>query len=111
MRKRQNQIEITIKRGVTTEEINNIHAKLGAHTRKSPLAIIFLVARSKKKIGSLRDIDLTKLMFLIQESLVTKKQIGILLVDNHHGGVMHRPHIHTGKFTRSTYTADTIHHI
>jgi hypothetical protein len=111
MRKRQNQVEITIRRGVTTEEINSIHAKLGAHTRKSPLAIIFLVARSKKKIGSLRDIDLTKLMFLIQETLVTKKQIGILLVDNHHGGVLHRPHIHTGKFTRSTYNPDTIHHI
>ena len=111
IRKRRMQLEITIKRGVTSEELNNLHAKLGAHSRSGPLAILFLVARSRKKLGTLRDIDLRELMLLIEEQLAKKKQIGLLLFDSHHGGVMHNPHVHSGKFSRSTYRDNTIHHV
>ena len=111
IRKRRMQLEITIKRGVTSEELNNLHAKLGAHSRSGPLAILFLVARSRKKLGTLRDIDLRELIALIEEQLAKKKQIGLLLFDSHHGGIMHKPHVHSGKFSRSTYESNTIHHV
>jgi hypothetical protein len=105
------QLEMTIKRGVTSEELNNLHAKLGAHARTGPLAILFLVARGRKKLGALQDIDLRELLLLLESELTKKKQIGLLLFDSHHGGVMHKPHVHSGMFTRNTYRDNTIHHV
>ena len=111
IRKRRMQLEITIKRGVTSEELNNLHAKLGAHSRTGPLAILFLVSRGRKKLGTLADIDLRELVLLIESMLSTKKQIGLLLFDSQHGGVMHKPNVHSSRFSRNTYSANTINHV
>ena len=111
IRKRNTQLEITIKRGATSSELNNLHAKLGAHARSKPHAILFFVTRGRKKIGKLLEIDLSELMRMIDIELLRKKTIGLLLIDSVHGGPMHKPHIHGGRFTRHTYAQNTIHHI
>jgi hypothetical protein len=110
IRKRRMQLEITVKRGVTSEELNNLHAKLGAHARAGPLAMLFIIARGRKKLGALEDIDFRQLLFLIEDELSRKKTVGLLLLDSHHGGPMHKPGVHTSSFSRHTYTGNTIHH-
>ena len=110
IRKRNTQLEITIKRGATVSELNNLHAKLGAHARSVPHAMLFLVTRGRQKIGKLMEIDFRELMNMIDVELLRKKTIGLLLVGDLQGGPMHKPHIHRGHFTRNTYNANTIHH-
>ena len=110
IRKRNTQLEITIKRGATVRELNNLHAKLGAHARSVPHAMLFLVTRGRQKIGKLMEIDFRELMNMIDVELLRKKTIGLLLIGSIHGGPMHKPHIHRGQFTRHTYNDNTIHH-
>jgi len=113
IRKRRKQIEITVRRAATEQELHALHAKLGMHFRTSSSCIVFLVERGQRKsLGPLGDMNLLKLMELIRQRLMAQRgTIGILLVDDHHGGAMHNPRIHRGRFTRGHYKGDSINHI
>ena len=113
IRKRRMQIEITLRRAATEQELNNLHAKLGAHFRTSPDCVVFLVERGRRKsLGLLRDMNILKLMELIRERLRSQRGLlGILLVDDSFGGAMHHPKIHKGRFSRNHYKGDSLNHV
>ena len=110
IRKRGIQLEITIKRGVTLVELNNLQAKLHAHGHRSPQSMLFFVTTGRKKIGTLIQIDMQALMDMIHTKLMHRKTVGLLLIGTQNTGPMYKPHIHGGKFTRHSYSGDTIHH-
>ena len=110
IRKRRMQIEVTVKKNVTETEINALHAKLGAHQLTSPHCVVYIVERGiRKRLGTLVELYLDKLITLIR-GLLTRGSVGILLIDNHFGGALHRTNVHKGRFTRASYAGDTIHH-
>ena len=111
IRKRRMQIEISVRKNVTEHEMSTLHAKLGAHATSSPVCIVYLIERNiRKKLGAIGEIDLEKLMNMIRGILKRRGTIGILLVDTHFGGALHKRHIHRSKFNRNTYFNKTIHH-
>ena len=104
------QLEITIKKKVTEIELNALHAKLGAHAMTSSQCVVYIVERGiRKRLGTLAELVLAKLMDLIR-NLLTRGTVGILLVDNHFGGAMHKSAVHRGSFNRASYAGKTIHH-
>ena len=111
IRKRRQQIEITVRRHATEEEFNILHGKLGAHTMSSPGCIVYLVqGGSRKKLGMLGEINLLKLMRLLRDAMNSRATVGLLLIDSHIGGALHRPYIHSGRFSRTIASGSTIHH-
>jgi len=78
-RRRGKALEITIRRGVTEYELDTLIGKLGAHRVGSHNAFLYIIkGNSKKKIGVLDRIDLTKLRDKIEECLITFRVVGLL---------------------------------
>ena len=111
IRKRRQQIEITVRRHATEEEFNILHGKLGAHTTTSPNCIVYLVhGSSRKKLGMLGEINLLKLLQLLRDAMSSNATVGLLLIDSHFGGALHKPYVHSARFSRSLSNGSTIHH-
>ena len=94
-RRRGKALEITIRRGVTEYELDTLIGKLGAHRVGSHNAFLYIIkGNSKKKIGVLDRIDLTKLRDKIEECLITFRVVGLLLQDTHERSVLHKAYSH-----------------
>ena len=100
IRKRRMQLEITIRRHITSHELDVLVGKLSTHMASTSGTIVYLVHRGRKNLGTLDIIDLTKLRNHILHLLKGSTVVGLLLVDHHIGGAMHTPNMHTAKFAR-----------
>ena len=111
IRKRNLDLEITVKRGVMLQEIHTLMGRLGLHRLSARETIIYLVVGgSQRSLGFLDTLDLDKLGRLLQSELLKRRSVGILLVDKVLGGALHRPEAHSGRFARATQKGETIHH-
>ena len=94
-RRRNGALEITVRRGVTEQEMDTLIAKLGAHrlsTRNSYLYII--KGNSKKKIAALAQVKLDKLRMKIYDCLDKYSSIGLVVQDTFEKGALHKGYSH-----------------
>ena len=111
IRKRYLNLEITVNRGVTLQELNTLVGRLGLHRLSTRETIIYLVVAGRKRsLGYLDTIDLDVLAREVKAELQKRRTVGILLLDKTLGGALHRPEAHSGRFARSTIKGETIHH-
>ena len=94
-RRRGHNLEITVRRGVTDQEMNKLINKLSAHRMSAIETLLYIIASSKKKMGSLDKIDLEKLRLKIYDLLLKRATIGLLIVDIKQRGLLHRGESHT----------------
>ena len=99
-RRRGHAIEITVRRGITESEMENLLGKLAAHRMASSRSDVFYISGSKKKIGSLDRVDLEKLRDKIYQDLSQKRTVGILVHDIHTKGLLHKGFSHGMDFKR-----------
>jgi len=90
-RRRGHAIEITVRRGINDQEMDNLIGKLSAHRIASQQAILYILSTRRKKMGTLDRIDMEKLRFHIHEELDKRATIGLLVQD-----VYTKGHLHTG---------------
>ena len=89
-RRRHMALEITIQRGVTQYEMETLVGKLGAHRMSTVGTKLFLIkAGSKKTLGDLARVDLSKLEDKIRKCLDDYRFVGLLLQDTKRRGVLH----------------------
>ena len=93
-RRRGHAIEISVSRGVTDYEMDTLLGKLGAHRLSTTHSHVFILDGRRKKLGSLDRVDLEKLRSMIFKALEKRRQIGILLTDAKHHGILHKPDGH-----------------
>ena len=89
-RRRGNNIEITVRRGVTDQEMERLIHKLSAHRMSTTGSLLYIIASSKKKMGALDQIDMEKLRLKIYDLLLKRATIGILVVDAEQRGSLHK---------------------
>ena len=65
--------------------------RLRAHRMSTHETHVFLVDTRRRKLGTLDQIEMSKLKTKIMRSLVKQKSIGIHLVDTSKGGAMQKP--------------------
>ena len=90
LRKRGPVLEVTILRGVTDYEMDGLMGKLGAHRMSTTDSYVFFLDGRSKKLGNLDRIDFEKLRRKIEKALVTRRQIGLKVVDAKARGLLHR---------------------
>ena len=88
-RRRGHTMEITISRGATPEEMDELVGKLAVHRMSTTKTVVWFVDSKKKKMGQLDRIDLIKLRDKIMETLSSRNAVGLRLVDapGHHGAM------------------------
>ena len=94
-RRRNGTLEITVRRGITEQEMDTLIAKLGAHrlsTRNSYLYII--KGGRKKKIAALAQVKLDTLRMKIYDCLDKYSTIGLLVQDTYEKGALHKGYSH-----------------
>lgn len=94
-RRRGPTIEITVKRGVTSYELDTLTGKLAAHRLSTHDTHVFFVDGRRRKIGKLIDVNLQALRSMITETLVKRTQVGIEITDERKQGILHKPTGHT----------------
>jgi len=98
VRKRHDSLEITIRRGVSTYELDSILARLTAHRLGVHSTWVYLLEGSKRyNLGKLAVIDFAKLRKKIQKLLKKRASIGLHLIDEDSMGAMHRHTLHKYK--------------
>ena len=96
VRKRNDALEITLRRGVTPAEIDNVVARLTSHRLAVHSTWVFLMVGSKKhKLGKLASVDFEKLRRKLASLLLKHRSVGLHLVDEGVLGPMHRHNAHT----------------
>ncbi len=98
-RRRGYTIEITIRRGVTENEMDVLISKLCAHRMSSQEATVFLINGTRKKMGTLDRIDMEKLRLKIEKELTKRATIGILIQDNVSKGLLHKGYSYSMDFS------------
>ena len=99
-RRRGNGIEITVRRGVSGNEVEKLIGRLAAHRLSVHTTFVYLVEGSKRrKLGRLSEIDLDKLKAKIYMLLTKRPHLGIHLVDEADTGALHAPGIYKRKMT------------
>lgn len=93
-RRRGRALEITVRRGVTSYEMDTLIGKLNVHRLATQNCILFMIAGKRSKLGFLDRIDLDKLRNQIHKKLHKKTQIGLLLQDTKQPGILHRGFAH-----------------
>ena len=101
-RRRGHAMEITVRRGVTNYELEVLIGKICSHRITAGDCVLFLIAGSKKKMGSLDRIDMEKLRIKIEDELSKRATIGILLQDVSRKGILHKGDAHTTQFAAQT---------
>ena len=88
-------VEITIRRGVTSEEMDNLFGKLTAHRISVHHTMLFYVERKSRKLGRMDRIDLDKLRAKVYKGLTKMHTVGIRLMDTDRLGATHRGKTHS----------------
>ena len=97
-RRRGLAMEITVRRGITDTEMDNLIGKLSAHRITSRESYLFLISGSRKKLGSIDRINMEKLREKIYDELDKRATIGLLLQDVHSKGLLHTGYSHSMSF-------------
>ena len=98
VRKRDDALEITLRRGVTGSEIDNVIARLTSHRLAVHSTWVYLMVGSKShKIGKLASIDFEKLRRKMYSLLTKHTAIGLHVIDEGPLGPMHRHKAHRYK--------------
>ena len=89
-RRRGHALEITISRGVTAEEMDELVGKLAAHRVSTSGTMLWLIDSKSKKMGKLSQIDLIKLRDKVLETLSSRRTVGLRLLDKpgKHGAML-----------------------
>lgn len=96
VRKRNSALEITMRRGATAQEIDNVIARLTAHRLAVHSTWVYLMVGSKShRIGKLASIDFDKLRRKIYSMFAKHSAVGLHIVDENSVGPMHRHDAHT----------------
>jgi hypothetical protein len=96
VRKRNDALEITLRRGATPAEIDSVVARLTSHRLAVHSTWVYLMIGSKQhKLGKLASIDFDKLRRKLQSVLLKHRSVGLHLVDEGAAGPMHRHRAHT----------------
>ena len=98
-RRRGHALEITVRRGVTSSEMETLIGKIAAHRLSSSKT------GSRKKMGSLDRVDMEKLREKIYKELGKRPTIGLLLQDVHGKGILHKGYSHSMNFTKNNRLA------
>ena len=94
-RRRGRALEITISRGVTDYEMDTLVGKLGAHRLATHGAILYIIkGNSRKKVGTLDRVDMTKLRDQVYECLDKYRACGLLVQDTQERGALHKAYSH-----------------
>ena len=93
-RRRGYSIEITVMRGITSYEMDQLIGKLGAHRLSTASSQLFLIDGKKKKLGQLDRISLEKLRQMIHKALDKRRQVGLVITDPKQRGILHKPDGH-----------------
>ena len=97
-RRRGHALEITISRGATPEEMDELVGKLAAHRISTSETTVTFIDSKRKKLGKLSQMDLLKLRDKIMETLANRTVVGLLLMDKHDKqGAMLRQSNHSRK--------------
>jgi hypothetical protein len=94
-RRRGHAIEITIRRGITSHEMDTLLGKLSAHRMGSMGSALFLIAGTRKKIGSLDRVNMQNLQTRIYKELDKRATVGLLVQDLHSKGLLHKGFSHS----------------
>ena len=95
VRKRDDALEITLRRGVTASEIDNVIARLTSHRLAVHSTWVYLMVGSKShRIGKLASIDFEKLRRKVYSLLTKHRSIGLHVIDEGALGPMHRHKAH-----------------
>ena len=88
-------VDITIRRGVTSHEMDTLIGKLTAHRLSAHQTFVFYVERKSRKLGRLDQIDLEKLRNKIHVGLTKMHAVGVRLMDTETRGAVHRDKTHS----------------
>jgi len=94
-RRRGHTIEITVRRGISEQEMDNLIGKLSAHRIASQQAILYILSTRRKKMGTLDRIDMKKLRSHIYDELDKRATIGLLVQDVYTKGLLHTGFSHS----------------
>jgi hypothetical protein len=87
-RRRGHTMEITVRRGVSSYELDTLIGKLAAHRMSTSNSHVFFISRRRKKIGKLSTVDLNKLRELISKTLMGSMQVGLQITDAKQHGIL-----------------------
>ena len=99
-RKRGNAFEITVRRGVSNAEIQQLLSKLSTH-RMSTLgsSVVLIKGRKKYRLGLLRDIDLRELLLAVEECITSYGACGLEITEDRAGsGALYKSGVHSARF-------------
>ena len=98
VRKRHDSLEITVRRGVSTYELDSILARLTAHRLGVHSTWVYLLEGNKRyNLGKLAVIDFAKLHKKLLKLLEKRASIGLHLVDEGSSGAMYKHDLHKYK--------------
>ena len=101
-RRRNNALEITVRRGITNHEMDTLIAKLGAHRLSTRCSYLYIIkGGSKKKIGALSRIKLSVLRMKIYDCLDQYSSVGLLVQDTYGTGALHKGYSHGMEMTEA----------
>ena len=94
-RRRGLALEITARRGITLHEMETLIGKLGAHRFTAFNCVLYLLlGGSKKNMGKLSRVNMSKLEKVIEREINKRGTIGILVQDIKDRGSMHKEYFH-----------------
>ena len=99
-RKRNGAFEITVRRGVINGELQQLLSKLSAHRGSISSSYVSIIKGKKKyRLGRLDQLDLRKLLQMIEECLASYSSVGLLITEQAAGGgALYKSRIHKARF-------------
>ena len=106
-RGRRGIFEITVKRGVSSSELQRLASKLNVHSLSQKGSRIVLIKGGRRYVlGFLRDLDIRHIMSMVRECIGSYGACGLELSEDVQGtGALHNPHVHGMKFKSSARRA------
>ena len=106
-RRRGRALEITVTRGVTAHEMETLIGKVGAHRLATHGSFLYFIkGNSRKKVGSLDRVDLSKLRDKIHECLTKYRVCGLMIQDTKERGALHKAYSHGMEMKENYRAAD-----
>ena len=94
-RRRGLALEITVRRGITSYEMETLIGKLSAHRFSSRGSILFItLGGSRKSLGRLDRVNMTKLEDMVEREVNRRGTVGITVQDTKLQGALHKGYAH-----------------
>ena len=110
-RKRAGVFEITIRRGVSDVELQQLLSKLSMHRLSIQGSNVTVIKGSKKyRLGSLSRLDLRKILKMIEECLRKYGVVGLEITERTAGaGALYKPIVHGSRMKSAARRQEGIH--